>query len=182
MLVAFDAVEGSTDAQCSAPAEERESEVSLSKEIVALWSTHQDGKASAKRTREDLKAIRSDLGERLHAMKALLARTGRGGQWASYLRQHRIPRTTADRCVRDHEENLNPGSKKGTSGAISEPTEADVTKFFERLLPRLRSALATQQAVFDFVCHLLFDLPGVHGDVTDSAVEIYRPEQKSVAQ
>ena len=78
MLVAFDAVEGSTDAQCSAPAEERESEVSLSKEIVALWSTHQDGKASAKRTREDLKAIRSDLGERLHAMKALLARTGRG--------------------------------------------------------------------------------------------------------
>ncbi len=182
MLATVDAEEITTDTQCLAPAEDRESEKRLSGEITTLWSAHQDGKASAKRTRAELKTLRRDLGERLHTMKNLLARAGRGGQWTSYLRVHKISRTSADRWSREHEESLNPGPTKRTDGAISEPTEADVTKFFERLLPRLRKVLTTQQAVFDFVCALVVDLPGVHGDVTDSAVEIYRPTQKSEAQ
>jgi len=182
MLMTIDENEITSDAQCFAPAEDRESESKLSIEITTLWSAHQDGKATAKRTRADLQKLRRDLGERLHNMKTLLARTGRGGQWTSYLRVHKISRTTADRWAREHEERLNAGSTKRTDGAISEPTEADVMKFFNRILPQLRKVLTTQQAVFDFVCALVVDLPGVHGDVTDSAVEIYRPTEKSEAQ
>ena len=182
MLMAVDVDEIATETQCLAPAEDRESEAKLSTEIAKLWSAHQDGKASAKRTRDELKELRRSLGERLHAMKALLARTGRGGQWMSYLRVHKISRTTADRWTHEHEESLNPGSTKRTDGAISEPTEADVTKFFKHLLPQFRKVLTTQQAVFDFVCALVVDLPGVHGDVTDSAVEIYRATQKGEEQ
>ena len=122
MLATVDTEEITTETQCLAPAVDQASEAKLSGEITALWSAHQDGKATAKRTKEDLKAIRRDLGERLHAMKTLLARTGRGGQWTSYLREHKISRTTADRWSREHEESRNPGSTKRTDGAISEPT------------------------------------------------------------
>jgi len=156
-------------------------EATLRQDIASLWSAHQDGKAIAKRTKAELKELRRNLGERLYQMKALLARTGRGGQWTSYLKAHRIPRTSADRWAHDHEESLNPGSTNCPSGAISTPTQGDVKKFFNRLLPQLRKVLTSQQAAFDFVCALVVDLPGVHGDVTDSAVEIYRPTQKSEA-
>ena len=153
MLMAVDVDEIATDTQCSAPAEHRDSETKLSKEIEALWSAHQNGKATAKRTRAELKSLRRDLGERLHIMKTLLARTGRGGQWTSYLREHKISRTSADRWALEHEERLNPGSTNRTDVAISEPTEADVTKFFNRLLPQLRTVLTTQQAVLTLSVH-----------------------------
>jgi hypothetical protein len=105
MLETVDADEIASDTQCSAPAEHGEVEATLSSEITVLWSAHQDGKAVAKRTRAELKAIRHSLGERLHAMKALLARSGRSGQWSAFLRESRIPR--ADDSDR-------PGQRGGT--------------------------------------------------------------------
>ena len=182
MVVEVDPVEVLGHSQCSAPAGEQESEVSLSKEITALWSAHQDGKASAKRTKEDLKAIRRDLGERLHAMKTLLARTGRGGQWTSYLREHKISRTTADRWSREHEESRNPGSTKRTDGAITDPTADDVKKFFQRLLPRLRSTLTTYDAVYYFVHEMHFKLPNCNSEMTDQGILVLGPTQQGEAQ
>jgi hypothetical protein len=58
----------------------------LQSEIKSLWSAHQVGKATVKHTKEELKTQRLDLGRKLYEMKSILARTGRGGGWAAYLR------------------------------------------------------------------------------------------------
>ena len=154
-----------------------EAEANLRAEISMLWSAHKAGKVAAKRTKEELKALRRNLGERLYAMKALLAHAGRGGHWASYLREHRLPRATADRYVRAHEATLNPKSTNRASEAISEPTEAEVKKFFHRLLPRLDGVITTQQAVYWFGCEMLMELRAADGMLTDDGVLLLKPVQ-----
>jgi hypothetical protein len=68
-------------------------------------------------------------------MKTLLVQTGWGGRRAVYLREQGIPRATADRLVRRHEELLMAAEQKRTSDAISAPTEDKVHAFFERKRP-----------------------------------------------
>ncbi|MGB6686269.1 MAG: hypothetical protein WBE76_00335 [Terracidiphilus sp.] len=139
----------------------RELEAVVDQEIAQLWSAQRDYAATAGRTRDELKSIRATLAERLHAMKSLLVQTGRGGQWASYLREHRIPRATADRFVLVDVSILAPTKEKRLTEAISASTEEMVHLLFERVLPRLRSILKTQEAVFLFVCELICGLPGI---------------------
>ena len=180
MLATIDTKEIASDTQCFAPAEDRESEAKLSREIIALWTAHQDGKATAKRTRAELKELRRNLGERLRTMKVLLARTGRGGQWGSYLREHRLPRATADRYVRQHEATLNPEPKNLLTEQI--PTEDYVKQFFQRLLPRLRSTLTTYDATFYFVRAMAFELATCNAEFTDTGILVLGPTQKGEEQ
>ena len=182
MLTTVDAVEATTDHGSSEPAEDRESEAKLTSEITALWSAHQDGKATAKRTRAELKELRRNLGERLRTMKNLLARTGRGGQWMGYLREQKIPRTTADRYISDHEKSLNPEPENRITGAISAPTEEDVKQFFHRLLPRLQSVLTSYDAVYYFVREMHFELSNCNSEHTDRGILVLGPAQKGESQ
>jgi hypothetical protein len=144
----------------------------LAQEIAALWSAQRDHAVAVRRTREELMTLRRDLGHRLHAMKALLAQTGRAGRWAGYLREQRIPRATADRLVQRHEEVHPPVSEKRLGEALS--VEQEIAAFFQTIRPRLLKVLTTQEAAFNFACEMLW-LPVVDGDVTDEAVHIYRP-------
>jgi hypothetical protein len=50
-------------------------EAQVDAEIVQLWSAQQDRAAAASKTRDELKALRRDLADRLHAMKTLLVQT-----------------------------------------------------------------------------------------------------------
>ena len=182
MLATVDVDEIEKETQCLAPVVDRESEERLSTEITALWTAHQDGKATAKRTRAELKELRRNLGERLHTIKALLARTGRGGQWTSYLKAHRIGRTSADRWVQDHEERLNPGSTNSPTGAIPARTQDDVAKLFNRLLPQLRSTLATADAVYHFTKLMASELASCNAEHTDRGILVLGPAQKGEGQ
>ena len=154
-------------------------ETQVDAEITRLWSAHQDQAATARQTREELKGLRRSLAERLHAMKTLLVQTGRGGRWASYLREHRIPRATADRYVNQHELTSAPPQQKRLTGAISAPTDEDVERLFHQLEPQLLRVLTTQNAAFSFVIELFHSMPGVDGDVTDDGVIIFRPKEGS---
>jgi hypothetical protein len=72
-------------------------------EIADLWRIHGQTQGTLKKSREEIKRIRADLSERLHQLKAVLSRPGRGGAWSSFLGAQKIPRSTADRLVRGHE-------------------------------------------------------------------------------
>ena len=157
---------------------ETEGEREVTGEIVLLWAAHQEKKASMRCTKHELASLRFALGEKLLGMKFLLTECGRGGRWASYLRAHNIPRTTADRYVREQERMLNLEPEKCTSGAIVTPTEADVRKFFQRLLPRLRKTLTTDEAVCCFVKELLATLSTAECRITDSGLEIFGTTEK----
>jgi len=150
-------------------------ETQVDAEIIRLWSAQRDQAATVRKTREELKALRCNLAERLHAMKTLLVQTGRGGRWASYLREHRIPRATADRYVQQHELTSAPPEQKRLSEAFIAPTGEDVERLFQKLASQLLRVLTTQGAAFSFVIELLHNVPGVDGDVTDDGVIIFRP-------
>jgi hypothetical protein len=157
-------------------------ERALAQEIGALWSAQRNQAAAVRRTRAELKTLRRDLGQRLHQMKSLLVQTGRGGSWSGYLREHRIPRATADRLVQRHEQALVPVGENRLNEAIPTSIEQEIEAFFQKLRPRLLKVLTTQEAAFDFVCKLVCGLPGVDGDVTDDAALIFRPGKSSFSE
>lgn len=47
-------------------------EAQLTVQITDLWVTHKETKASARKTREELKVLRCQLAERLYALKIIL--------------------------------------------------------------------------------------------------------------
>ncbi len=143
---------------------EGETEASLNSEIKSLWSAHQASKATAKHTKEELKTLRLDLGRKLCEMKFLLARTGRSGGWAGYLRSHDLPRASAERYVSQHEALLKPEINRLTE-TISEPSEDDVRRLVRSLLPRLRRVLTTTGSVSLFVDEVLRQLQTPAGDL-----------------
>ena len=100
----------------------------------------------------------------------------------SYLRVHKISRTTADRYVHEHEENLNPVPTNRPTGAITEPSEADVKQFFQHILPRLRSTLTTADSTFYFVREMAFELATYNAEFTDKGILVLGPMQKGDEQ
>src|ERR1700758_2348803 len=77
-----------------------DTEMQLTKEINELWSAHQQSNALLGHTKQELQALRLQLGQRLFKMKLLLACPGRGGQWRKFLSVQRIPRASADRWAK----------------------------------------------------------------------------------
>jgi ABC-type hemin transport system substrate-binding protein len=98
------------------------SEAELVNEVGELWQVHNKAKTSLHQTRDELKRIRTDLSERLHAIKCVLVRPGRGGAWSSFLQSQTIPRSTADRLVRRHEKTTMADGKNSANEQISEQT------------------------------------------------------------
>jgi hypothetical protein len=128
-------------------------EARLKSEIASLWSAHRLTEATAKHSKEELKTMRLDLGQKLCQMKSILARTGRSGGWAAYLRSQDLPRATAERYIDRHEALLNPDTKRVTE-TIPEPDEEDVRRLVRHLLPRLRRVLTTSSWLQWFLAEL----------------------------
>jgi hypothetical protein len=149
-------------------------EATLAAEIATLWNDHKDSKAAARRTRAELKALRRDLGEKLHQLKSLLARTGRGGGWASYLRLQKLPLATADRYVQEHEIRLSPPTTKLLNEELTDPTPDEIRRFAQKLLPKLCRVLTTQESVYQFVHELIQHIPAADGRATLCGVEVLR--------
>lgn len=142
------------------PPEDSAIENQLTQEISELWSNHTLLSASRKMTAKELRQIRARLAERLYEMKSLLSRPGRSGQWRSWLRERGIPRSSADRLALQNAETLGIENGNVPSGAIPEPTAADVERLFNSLLPRLRNNLTTPWAAYEFLHWIVggFDL------------------------
>ena len=126
-------------------------ETQLTQEISTLWSNHVRLSASRKLTSKELRQIRAGLAERLAAMKTLLSRPGRGGQWRSWLRERGIPRSTADRLVARHAETLCIHDENVPTGAISEPAKPTAEKLAETVWSSLKKVLTTGESVVEFI-------------------------------
>lgn len=59
--------------------ERTEDEQQLASEIRKLWAAHQDGQATFKRTKAEIRAVRERLSEHLWRMKQILVKPGRNG-------------------------------------------------------------------------------------------------------
>jgi hypothetical protein len=159
-----------------------EAEAKLSAEIVELWGVQKNGKATVRRTRTELKALRLALAEKLHAMKAILVRTGRGGGWASYLRSQKLPLPTADRYVAEHQATLAPPAKKVISEELSTPTVDEIRQLAQKILPKLCRVLTTQELVFEFIHELVWNIDVAEAWETEKGFELPKVESEDVPE
>jgi hypothetical protein len=125
-------------------------ETELAAEITHLWTQHTQLSGARRMTAKELRLLRAKLAERLFAMKQLLCRVGRGGQWRGYLRAQHIPRTTGDRLCERYAETLATECGNPPTGAITE-AENTVEQLVQSLLPRLKRNLPDAQSVFRFI-------------------------------
>jgi hypothetical protein len=109
-------------------------------------------------------------------MKLLLARAGRSGGWAAYLRSQKLPLATADRYVREHETRLSPSARL-LSEDLSEPkTEDEIRRYAQKLIPRLSRLLTTQEDSYYFIHELVAHIPAADYRSTDWGLEVLRRE------
>ncbi len=129
-------------------------ETQLTNEIADMWRTHNQAQTSLHKTRAELKQIRTELSQRLHELKAVLSRPGRAGGWSSFLDAQAIPRSTADRLVRNHEKALNTEGGNCVSEQIPDPTDVIVRRYFSALWPRLSRVLKSRESIEIFIVEL----------------------------
>jgi hypothetical protein len=131
-----------------------EEEIQLEASLELLWSSQKTKTSSLRRSRQSLELLRVKLSAELHHYKQLLSQTGRGGRWTAFLEAHNIPRATADRYVKKHEQSLMPLPTKCLAGAISVPTHDEILGLVKKFKPKLVSVLTTAESVAQFVTEL----------------------------
>jgi hypothetical protein len=149
-----------------------EAEAILSAQITKLYVEQKNGKATVKRTRAEMKALRLELAEKLYIMKLILARTGRGGGWAAYLRAQKLPLTSADRLVAQHEATLTPAAEKVTTGELSTSTVEEIRQLARKTLLKVSRFLTTQELTYEFVHELIWGIDVAEMSYTDLGLEL----------
>jgi hypothetical protein len=149
-----------------------EDEQRLADEIAQLWEVHAQAKNTVKKTKEELKAIRELLSERLYELKQVLARPGRNGQWSAWLKERKISRATADRLVQRYGANL-PGFESPHE-AISNPSEDTAEKLARVVWSRFRKVLTSEESVIQFIDRIA-ELSGVGHEQRAEGLVIFKP-------
>jgi len=162
-----------------------EEEIRATNKIKELWAAHQEHKRDLRLSKGMVDGTRFMLGQYLLGMKTVMIQSGRGDQWASYLREHNISPTTADLYMREQEESLPSGSKSRATRpphAIHDPNAEDIKRLVDRLLPRLQSTLTTTEAVFYFVREIAFRLSPSNSAFTGKGIEIFEASRTGDAE
>jgi hypothetical protein len=150
-------------------------ETRLTQEISELWSSHVRLSGDRKATAKELRQVRARLAERLHAMKSLLARPGRGGEWRGWLRQHGIPRSSADRLVARYAETLGGDDGNVLSEAISEPATPTAENLATAVWSSsLREVLVNGETVFQFLASIA-QISGIPHERRQEGLMIFNP-------
>lgn len=171
----------SSEPQTPEPEAPAQDETALTAEITELWQIHNDFKTSLRQQSQSLHSLRAELGKKLAEMKQILARPGCSGKWSSWLKDHKIARSTADRLVAKHERSLNPDPNCLT-GSISEPTEAEIKCLLDKVAPKLRRVLRTPQSVYRFVGLLTSSLALDHKESEQGFIVLKPPSTAAVEQ
>jgi hypothetical protein len=150
----------------------------LTAQIVQLWQVHRDYQTSIKHQTQEFRNLRTELGKYLAEMKQVLARPGRNGQWSTLLKEHQIPRATADRLVKKYERSLHPHANC-LSESISEPTEEEIQKLCFKVFPKLRRVLRTPQSVYRFIDLLSLSSDGTCRRLTEEGLLLIKPLPQS---
>lgn len=154
-----------------------EAEEKLSAESLTLWSAHNLAQAAAKQSKEELQAIRLELGRRLSEVKERVSRPGRGGGFSAYVSAHGIPRATAQGLIARYRRSQEPQGNS-LSDPISGSAKAGAAKLFETVWPRLKKILATDESVIEFV-GCIATASGLAHDQREEGLMILNPVSKA---
>jgi hypothetical protein len=150
-------------------------ETKLTQEIAHLWIVHSQAQTILGRTKQELGALRLELGRRLYEMKLLLSRLGRSGGWSKFLSAHRIPRASADRYAKSYEIALNPPAEIASTEAIQDSADETARKILQSIWPRLRQHLTDPDTAYQFVCALVQRCDALRVEISDSGIAVRKP-------
>ena len=151
-----------------------EDEVCLTTEIMQCWDIHMHYQGLLRGTNRKAREVREHLGRLLFQLKQVLAKPGRDGRWSSFLKEHDIPRATADRLVTRHQRSLDPNANR-LSEATSESTAEQVQNVFNSVWPRLRRVLVTSSSIYQFVLALASACKDPCLELRDEGILVLRP-------
>lgn len=147
----------------------------LNLEIIDLWSENVRLNENKKFTAKELRQIRTHLAEKLFEMKSLLSRPGRNGEWRGWLRERKIPRSTADRLVTRHAETVSKSNEGNVLTEAINDGEDTVEKLVHSLLPRLKRNLPDTQSVFQFIASV-GDAFGLTSEIAEDCITVSQPK------
>ena len=159
---------GST-AVLEAPAASEHDEPRLIGEISDLWQVHTQTQGALRKSREEIKQIRAELAKRLHELKSVLSRPGRGGAWSSFLQTQKIPRSTADRLVQGHQKTIAGQEGNCPTEQIPESAEVVARRYCRGLWPRLSRVLTNADLVEIFIAELWLAAKSAFDPVSENA-------------
>jgi len=125
-------------------------EEGLGKRIGDLWFSGWLRRTTMKRNREQWQLIKTELSRDLHRYKQLLVSRGRNSGWAAFLREHEIPKATAERYVKSWEESQSPNVNRLTE-TIYPPTAEQIAALVKKTHPKLVKVLTTEDSRTQFV-------------------------------
>jgi hypothetical protein len=151
-----------------------EDEVCLTTEIMQCWDIHMHYQGSLRETNHKAREVREHLGRLLFQLKQVLAKPGRDGRWSSFLKEHGIPRATADRLVTRHRRSPDPNANR-LSEATSEPTAEQVQKVFNSVWLMLRCVLVTPSSIYQFALELASACKDPCLELREEGILVLRP-------
>jgi len=138
----------------------------LAGEIVQQWSVRQSFRREMAGIQAEVLKRDAVLGDLLHRKKRELCKLGRNGRWCAWLKQRRIPRSTADRLVLEHAEFFGLADEL-PHRERSEPLEGNVSQAAYRTSDRLENVLTTPKSRMTFI-RCLGDLLGLEVEFDDN--------------
>lgn len=154
----------------------------LAGEIVQQWSVRQSYRREMSGLQAEVLKHDAVLGDLLHRKKRELCKLGRNGRWCAWLKQRKIPRSTADRLVLEHAEFFGLADEL-PHRERNEPLEGNISQAAYRTSDRLENVLTTPKTRMMFV-RCLADLLGFDvefGDGDSVRLTIPRPVDGTVA-
>jgi len=158
--------------------EGHEPEQELSAEITRLWSVHNQAEAKGKKTKEELRVIRLDLGRTLLEVRTLVSRPGRGGGFSAYVAAHSIPRATAQELIARYKKTLEP-EKNCLTQPIPKTAKPTAEDLATTVWPSLKKDLTTGEAVVQFIA-CIAKLSGVPHGWQNEGLVIFNPVPMAV--
>jgi len=150
-----------------------EDDSTLVYEIVTKWIDRESHRRDIHFHKNEVLKRDAVLGELLFVMKHKLCRLGRRGGWSAWLKERRIPRSSADRLVLEHAE------YHGLTGELlhrdnAEPHEGNICQAAHRTADRLENMLKSPTSRMTYV-KVLADLFGLQVDWEGEGVRLTIP-------
>jgi len=122
----------------------------LSGEIIFQWFNRKSFRREMAGQEAEISRIDGILSGLLYEQKKRLSRLGRNGGWSAWLKQHNIPRSTADRLVMEHVEFFGLQHEL-PQRERPEPLEANVSQAAYRTSEKFEQMLKTPRTRMMFL-------------------------------
>jgi hypothetical protein len=145
-------------------------------EIGQLWQMHRCYDTEMKADRFRQRAVGNTLGQLLYAMKSTLAAPGKNGKWSAWLKEQKIPRSTADRLVSGYAIAFNLRLESPHEAIRLVAQDVVVSKVSADIWPRIEKRLSNPSDIYSLL-GCLAGRAGLHIRFCNEGMLVHDPDR-----